>query len=381
MKKWVFTAYGDALGLEQHLNQLADSGYELLTEQDGLHFFGDFAPTSRRELRYFVEAAPLFRTRDQTLHRVEQMRSLGWDSLCTLNGLDVYASAPLRFPEQPQRNHTRWAGVFSLLGVLLSLLLCLLLPGPSWYLSNLELFLHTSAVLLLPVGSVWALWRLLRMLLPAHRAASGLVVLLRGTLSALWCLWWWMLAMSIILTLLPLHWALGTLLLALLLRLSAGIVSFSEGTPRWTPYAPLSLRLACLGTALLLAIGLNRLGVTDAVQDYAPGAAPWGDGWAVHSSDVMTEPGDTTFTEYRKSGSLLVCRESLTEVSEENRLECQRYTCLLPALNNALLEQWKAQFPASGTTYSVTRGNRTLLLWCERPCDRDAQTLLEGKLT
>ena len=110
MKRWILTALGDAFGLEQRLNQLAASGCELVTEQDGLHLFGTFAPTSRRELRYYVEPAPLFRTREQTLHRVGQLRALGWDSLCTLNGLDVYASAPLRFPEPPQRSASRWMG-------------------------------------------------------------------------------------------------------------------------------------------------------------------------------------------------------------------------------------------------------------------------------
>lgn len=373
MKKWIFTAFGDAFGLEQRLNQLADAGLELVSAEDGLLFRGEFVPTSRQELRYFVEPAPILRSEEQLLHRVEELRALGWDSKCTLNGLDIYVSAPLRFPERPMPKISRSAGICSLLGVLFSLLLCTLLPGPEWYLNNSELFMHLSAFFLLPIGTLWALWRLVRLIVPARRVAPAPLVLLRGTLSALWLLWWWLFAASVVLTLLPPFWALVTLLSGLLLRLWLGIGTSPEGKPRWTHHTPLSQRLACVGLTLLLAIGLHRLGVTAAVQDYAAGAAPWGDGWAVHTSDVMQDPGELSSTEYRKSGSLLVRRESYTEVSEGQRLECQRCTCLIPALNGLLSERWTAQLPTSGERYTVTRGRQTLLLWCARPCDTDPE--------
>lgn len=371
MKKWIFTAFGDIFGMEQRLNHLSDAGLELVSAEDGLTFWGDFAHTSRQELRYYVEPAPILRSEEQLLHRVEELRGLGWDSRCTLNGLDVYASAPLRFPERPMPYRSRLPDLVALLGVLLSLLLCTLLPGPEWYLNNSELFLHLSAFLLLPIGTLWALWRLVRLIVPARRAALVPLVLLRGMLSALWLLWWWLLADSVVLTLLPLFWAFITLLAGLLLRLWLGIGTSPEGKPRWTHHTPLSQRLVCVGLTLLLAIGLHRLGVTAAVQDYAAGAAPWGDGWALHTSDVMTNPGVISSTEYRKQGSLLVQRESYTEVSETQRLECQRCTCLIPALNGLLSERWTAQLPTSGERYTVTRGRQTLLLWCARPCDKD----------
>lgn len=380
MKKWIFTAFGDALGLEQRLNQLAGTGLELVSAEDGLLFRGEFVPTSRQELRYFAEHAPLLRTQEQLLHRVEELRALGWDSRCTLNGLDIYASAPLRFPESPMPYRSRLPDLVALLGVLLSLLLCILLPGPEWYLNNLELFLHLSAFLLLPIGTLWTLWRLVRLMVPARRAAPVPLVLLRGALSALWLLWWWLLAVSVVFTLLPPFWALVTLLAGLMLRLWLGISMSPEGKPRWTHYTPLSQRLACVGLTLLLAIGLHRLGVTAAVQDYAAGAAPWGDGWAVHTADVMQDPGELTSTEYRKSGSLLVQRDSYTEVSEGQRLECQRCTCLIPAMNGLLLERWTAQLPTSGERYTVTRGRQTLLLWCARPCDTDPTPQMRGLL-
>ena len=91
------------------------------------------------------------------------------------------------------------------------------------------------------------------------------------------------------------------------------------------------------------------------------------------ASDVMEEPGELVFTEYRKSASLLVREESLSEVREGQRLECQRYTCLVPALNRALSAQWRAQLPAEGEIFCVTQGRQTLLLWCARPCDTNPE--------
>lgn len=380
MKKWIFTAFGDAFGLEQRLNQLADAGLELVSAEDGLTFRGEFVPTSRQELRYFVEPAPLLRTKEQLLHRVEELRALGWVSRCTLNGLDVYASAPLRFPERPMPYRSRLPDLVALLGVLLSLLLCILLPGPEWYLNNTELFMRLSAVFLLPIGTLWALWRLVRLMVPARRAAPVPLVLLRGALSALWLLWWWLLAVSVVFTLLPPFWALVTLLSGLLLRLWLGIGTSPEGKPCWTHHTSLSQRFGCVGLTLLLAIGLHRLGVTAVARDYAAGAAPWGDGWAVHTSDVMREPAEISSTEYRKCGSLIVQRESYTEVSETQRLECQRCTCLIPALNGLLSERWTAQLPTSGERYTVTRGRQTLLLWCARPCDMDPEPQMRALL-
>lgn len=380
MKHWVFTAFGDALGLEQRLNQLADSGLELVTEEDGMRFFGAFEPTSRQDLRYYVEPAPLLRSDSQALHRVEELRKLGWDNLCTLNGLDVYVAAPLRFPNRPELRVSRTYGVLSLLGVLLSVALCALLPGSEWYIHNYGVFLRLTGGIFLPFGGIWALWRAVRLIVPPQKAAPPFWVLTRSVCSALWCLWWPMLAVSVVLTLLPLLWAMVTLLLGLLLRLRAGIQHNEEGKTCWHAEASLQWRGVCVGMMLLLAIGLHQLGVTSSIQEYAAGSAPWGVGWAVHTNEVMTDPGEAISTEYRKIGSLLVSRESYVEVTEGQHLECQRYSCLFPPLNAVFLEQWKAQLPTVGETYSVTMGRRTLLLWCALPCDRNPQLRMEELL-
>lgn len=373
MKRWILTAVGDSLGLEQRLNQLAREGLELLPSGDGFTVLGEFQPTNRAELQYFVETAPLFRSEAELRKIVELRADEGWEAVGTLNGLDVYSSSPLRFPEPPKRCPRRAKELLSAAGVLLSLLLSVLVPGARWYLSNVELFLHLSFYLLLPLGAMWIIWRLARLAVPGGSASPAALVLLRGGLSLLWRLWWILLCASVILTLLPLHWAMMVLLFGLILRLLPGVQTGEDGHVTWSARVSPLWRAACLGLALLMAIGLNRMRVTALIREFRVGSAAWTGAPTIQLSDVMDKPGEILSSEHRKQGSLLVEWESWSESSEEQRIECELYTCHLPGLRTLLMGRWLSHLPPEEEHRSAwaAQGNRLMLCTCTQPWERD----------
>lgn len=382
MKHWIFTALGDRGGLEQRLNVLAGRGLELQSIGDGLSVLGEFQPTNRSELSYCVETPPLLRTNDQIRHSMEEHAARGWRPVGTINGMDVYCAAPLRFPKRVESPQRRWPELFSLLGVAMSCCLCLFLPGGRWYLSNAEIVLHLSAFLFLPVGMIWSAWRLYRFVrLPGEEPLETLV-LLRGVVSCLWFLWWIVLAVSVILTLLPLRWGLLILLLGLILFLCSG-VSVEEGKLVRIQRGRLIWCGVCLGGMLLLAIGLNWLGISSEVREFHSGPTAWEADRFVHLADVMSPSEELLFSEYRRQESLLVRWESCSESSEGQHLECQVYTCPVPAVCRLLSGQWVTGLAPEGENRSawVAEGKRMMIVTCSQAWEKDPRRQMKSLLS
>ena len=373
MKRWIYTAAGDDLGLEQRLNSLAEQGLELVSPGDSTCYWAEFLPTNRTELRYYVEAAPLFRSDKQLRKIVEQRTAQGWEPLGTINGLDVYQSAPLRFPREVHRRQPSHAVCLPMLWLLLSMGTCLAWGALSqqWYLSNLGVFLFATGFLLLPLGAVWIIWRMVRLFFSAKKAAPVPIVLLRGALAAAWRIWGLFLVVSLVMTLVLPLWAGMILALGALLYLGALLIRDEEGriTRRRVSFRWKAL---CVGLTLLLSIGVSRLVGSTIAHSFTVGPSDWGQDWMVHAAEVTKEPGDITSTEYRRRGSVLVQWESVTESTENQNLECQLYTCAVPALCDYVEQKELSRHPSDGNrTACVKNGRRFLLLRCDQSWDTD----------
>lgn len=372
MKRWIFTAAGDDLGLERRLNSLAEQGLELVSPGDGACYWAEFQTTKRSELRYFAEAAPLFRSDEQLRKSVEQRTAQGWEPIGTINGLDVYRSAPLRFPGEVERQQSP-AVRLPMLWLLLSIGMCLAwgLMSQQWYLTNLGVFLFVTGVPLVPLAALGFVWRLVQLLAPPKTAAPEPLVLLRGVLAAAWRVWGLLLLGSLVMTLVRPLWAglilaLGVLLYlgTLLTRNEEGLIARRRVPFRWKAF--------CVGLTLLLSLGVSYLSGSTITHSFAVGPVDWGRGWMVHVSEVANHPGEITSTEYHRRGSVLVQWECVTESAENQRLECQLYTCALPALCDYVEQQELTRHPPeSGRTAWVRDGKRLLLLRCDQSWDTD----------
>jgi hypothetical protein len=159
------------------------------------------------------------------------------------------------------------------------------------------------------------------------------------------------------------------LALGVLLYLGALLIRTEEGriTRRRVPFRWKAL---CVGVTLLLSIGVNHLTGSTIAHSFAVGPADWGRGWMVHAAEVTETPGEITSTEYRRRGSVLVQWESVTESAENQRLECQLYTCAVPALCDYVEQKELSRHPSDGNrTACVKNGRHFLLLRCDQSWD------------
>lgn len=359
---------GDDLGFNLRLNHLAEQSWEWTPDGDGTCWLARLHPTKRTELRYFVETAPLLRTRDQLRSQVERRTAQGWEPLGTVNGMDVYRSAPCRSPEPPQRTRTAAPCVRSLLLALAAALLCLMWPHPGaeWYLSDISALLWLSRFIVAPIGIIWAIWRLFRCFLPAKRSAPVPVVVLRGVLAGLLWLWLLILSGALVLTLLPLPWAAGLLSLGVLFRLGAALEPPDDQHPaRWRPHAEARLTICCLEAVLLLAIGLNRLGIANSVHFYGTNLEQAQR--FVRVQDLDTDAGEVLSAEYRRGASLLAAKESYTETAEGLVVDCVRYRIALPGLRRAV----RARLERFDHVVVVEQGRELMLLYSSQPLKSD----------
>jgi hypothetical protein len=244
-------------------------------------------------------------------------------------------------------------------------------PSQQWFLSNLGVYLFLTGFPLVPLAALGYVWRLVRLLFPAKKAAPVPVILLRGALAAAWRFWGLFLFVSLVMTLEPPLWAGMILALGVLLYLGALLIRTEEGriTRRRVSFRWKAL---CVGVTLLLSIGVNHLTGSTIAHSFAVGPADWGRGWMVHASEVANHPGEITSTEYHRRGSVLVQWECVTESTENQRLECQLYPCALPALCDYVEQQELTRHPPeSGRTAWVRDGKRLLLLRCDQSWDTD----------
>lgn len=395
---WVFTAMGDDLALNDRLNRWAEQGFEWEPSGDGSRYLSYLKRTDRTELRYFVETASLLRSDNQLRAQVERRIAMGWEPLGTVNGLDIYRSAPCRKAETPIRetNAVRWTSIASALLALVALLLCLQWPllGVEWFLTDLGALLWLSRFVVLPASAVWSVWRVIRVLVPAKQAAHSAVVFLRGIIAALFRLWLLLLAAAFVLTLLPLPWAAGVLTLGILLRLAFGFESDPvEDKLRWSARSSIRFTICCVGAVLLLTIGLHQLGITNSVRVYSVGngvpAEAVGNGVPaeasgfLHAEDLTANPGSVFSSEYSRRSSLLAEQESYTETTEQLRMDCICYRSAIPMMRTYLQRKLEAAAAGEEHTALVIEDNGAVLLRCSQKWEKDPsdamRALLEGE--
>lgn len=386
---WVFTAMGDDLGLNERLNRWAEQGWEWEPSGDGSCYLARLRRTERTELRYFVETAPLLRSETRIRAQVERRSAAGWKPLGTVNGLDIYRSAPCCEVETPVRETgaVRSTSFRSALLSLLALLLCLQWPllGVEWYLTDLGAFLWLSRFVVLPVAAVWAVWRGTRALVPAKRAAHSAVVIFRGIIAALFRLWLVLLAAAVVLTLLPLPWAAGVLALGILLRLAFRFdLDPIEDKLHWSPRSSIRFTLCCVGAVLLLTIGLHQLGITNAVRIYSAGnGVPVEASCFLHAEDLTANPGSVFSSEYSRHSSLLAEQESYTETTEQLHMDCICYRSAVPMMRTYLQRKLKDAAAGEDNTVLVIGDKGAVLLRCSGSWEKDPsdalKALLEGE--
>ncbi len=381
---------GDDLGLEQRLNRLAQQGWELIPPGDGPCYLARMQRTERTELCYEVETAPLLRSENELKEAVERRQADGWEPVGTINGLDVYQSMPCRFAEnqtweKPSREVRRSGSVISIILAVFAIVLCRCWPlgGTVWYLTDIGAFLRISGAVTVPGAGLWILWRLFRLIHPAKKAAPAGMVLVRGGIAALFRLWLLLTIASLVLTLVPVVWAAGILTVCILLRILAGLErDGAEGPLRFQRKIPALWRLSCVGLALLAAMGLNRLGITNTDHRYSAGSASWRyDLPVIHGEELTEEPGEVLSAEYEKKSSLLVQRSVYSETTETLQLECQRYVCRLPGLTGYLLRELEERRSPEDSCYAVAvSGNQIMTLWCSEEWNGDVLQLMQQKM-
>ncbi len=355
---------GDALGLEERLNRLAAEGWELDWTGDGTALFGQFQRTERTELCYHVEIPPLFRDEEGVKQAVERRERDGWEPVGTINGLDVYAAMPCRFPQKPcdlveQNRNWMPRGILSIILTLAVICLCWFgnFFNQPWYLNDWSVILHLSRLPVTLLGAYWIGWNLCRIIKPVEKAGSPLFFRLRWALLAAFYLWTLCLLMSVVLTVLPMAWSVGTAALGVILVCgTAALQQVRDG--RLTK----SIILTLLGAVLLLTCVLNL--VLEKPHRYSVGNASWRMSLIemVHREDLTDTKAELLSVEYDKEGSLLVQKETYEEDWADMRLKCKRYSCL----TESLAKQVERDGKNGHSGYDIQREGKVVrLLWTE----------------
>lgn len=339
---WLFAPSGDYLSIQKQLNRMAENGWELEEPRDGRCYWGKFIPTNRKELRYDVEPAKLFATAAELEETVMLRRADGWEPICTINGMNVYASMPCREPkEKPAEQKSQgWINYgWTLLPLLLAAAVVLLgglWPEP-WYLSNLTAFLHFTRPAVLISAVYLTVWSIFRTISPTEKPTAGWLFALRCILFTLICLWWLLLPISVMTALLPLLYTVGVLLgglvLFLLIRCPSGIVFGGM------------LAVSILLCVILPERSYSNLG---------------GMAWREQKTDLITaeqlglEQEQFISANYTEKGSWLVRQVSYSEKWKEVRVESRISTCRTEALAKQVEADLREKLPS----YTVLRKDR-----------------------
>lgn len=351
--KWIFSAPGDHAGLCQRLNRLAADGWELDWDGDGNALLAQFIRTERTELIYNTEPAPLLRDAGQLEAAVEQHRQAGWEPVGTINGVDVYCSMPCRAPQAMANltDHHRvyGSGILTLLAFAAGVILCWSWQwfGAQWYSSNLSVFLYLSRFIYTAAAVYWGLWTLFHLIRPVKKPPRAAWFWFRSVLLAGQYLWWILALSSVVLTLLPIGWALGLLVIGIaatvLLRAWHWNVS----------------RVLLAGCILLAALGLHPF--FPDVHLYSEGSAAWRSGLTgIVQAETLGEGEKTLLSvEYEESGSLLAQKRAYQESREGLQIKCEHYSCATAALAALIKQELETQNPDSCI---VSQGRSVMLL-------------------
>lgn len=337
MRIWFRFDPGDAPAVRARLNELAARGWELAEGQDCSCFFARLERTGRGELTYDVEPASPFRTAEELEHQVRLRAAEGWESVATLNGMDIYRAAPLRFPEphsgKPPRGTLAQCWLFSWIGLLAAALLSLglLLTGQgAWYLSNALIYLRFTGIPAL-VGAICWLSRPVALLLgrPMEKGTrQGMYFRsVLGTLGLVWCF-----GLCVSVALDWLNWLMVLLVAAIWLTAvlcSSGLWrrksfgQFRQVTALITGIAVLSIAALTLVYPVQKRADLLQSGER---SRYSASAL-------VQLEDLTDESGEFLSGSWAQSGSLLVSKTTYEEWWTVNgsrvKVHCERYVCHL----------------------------------------------------
>lgn len=334
MRIWFFFDPGDAPAVRALLNRHAAEGWELAEEQDCACYFARLERTGRGELSYDAAPASPFRPAEELEHQVRLRAAEGWESVATLNGMDFYRAAPLRFPEahpirpKPSVLAQRWLPGWLGLGAAVLLSLWLLLTGEgTWYLSNARIFLRFTGIPA-ALGAAYTLAWQLSLLLgrdPAKGTLRG--AYLRGALKLLGGVWFFLLCVAAVLD--YVRWP-----MALLVTLVWAAAALSaSGLWRRRSYG-LFRQVAALitGIALLSAAALSLVYPVQQEADILESGER--SRYSVVSLEDLTDAeGEFLSGSWETSGSLLVTRAACEEWwlvdGERVKVSGEAYTCRL----------------------------------------------------
>lgn len=165
-KQWFAYLPLDRKGVETYLNDQAEKGWALAVEQDGMAFRVPFRETSRTDLRYHVTCDAY--QGEKLAEIVAEKQAQGWRPVATINHFDIYESMPCQEPHSPAQKRSKRLSFYAFRAWLIVLLLAaallaiawvnrISLPSePTWYLSNLGIFLRCTFPLF-AVGSIYYL--------------------------------------------------------------------------------------------------------------------------------------------------------------------------------------------------------------------------------
>lgn len=358
MRIWFRFDPGDAPMVRARLNELAAQGWELAEGQDCSCFFAQLERTGRGELTYDVEPASPFHTAEELKHQVRLRAAEGWESVATLNGMNIYRSAPLRFPEPHSepvpRTTLAQCWLFSWIGLLAAALLSvvLLLIGPEpWYLSNAQIYLRFTGLPTL-LGALCWLSRSAALLLGkplTQGTRQGMYF--RSVLKTLGLVWFFGLCVSAALD--WLKWPM--VLLVALIWLTA--VLCSSGLWRRKSFEQFRLVTALVtGIAVLSIAALTLVYPVQQQADLLQSGerSRYSAGTLVQLEDLTGASGEFLSGNWSQTGSLLVSRTSYEEWwtvdGSRVKVHCTRYVCRLGTAAWVRPDLEGAAFAQSGST-------------------------------
>ena len=313
--------------------------------------------------------------------------------MATINHFDLYESMPCQEAKTlAQRRSKRlyfcavraWFIVVLLAAVLLSIAWVnrIALPfEPTWYLSNLGIFLR-STFPLFAIGSIYyLLWLGWQCFSREERTPKRSGMLLRSGLQVAAGVWLLLTLVALLLDLVTNILAFCVLLLFLVAGMVYGYVRFHWSKTE-TLYSAISLILAVvLGIALLLSAA------TPSDSRAEVGNCAWRNSVSdvVHAEDLDLHPTNLQAASYEQTGSLLVTRTDYWESWEDLSLTSTVYDCKGGVFQAAVVNQilaeadwtqtesqdgqaWQRQV---GETYYVllVQGNRVTKLSCDQPLE------------
>lgn len=166
-KQWFAYLPLDRKGVEAYLNDQAEKGWALAAEQDGMTFRVPFQETSRTDLRYHVTCDAY--QGEKLAEIVAEKQVQGWRPVATINHFDIYESMPCQESQTLAQGRSKRLYFYAFRSWLILLLLATALTAiawvnqialpfqPTWYLSNLGIFLRCT----FPVFAVGSIYYLL----------------------------------------------------------------------------------------------------------------------------------------------------------------------------------------------------------------------------